>query len=500
VDVVVETPSGAVRGSATEDGGAVFRGIPYAAAPFGPLRLRAPVCAGPWPGVLDATAFGPRPPQPVPPPEKPWSSADGLGCLTINLHTPDPRRTGLPVMVWIHGGAYLDGASDDPGFDGTLLTSAGVVLVTFNYRVGFEGFGYLPELPANRGLLDQVAALEWVRDNIAAFGGDPGNVTVFGESAGAGSVVALATMPRASGLVRRGIAQSVPALFPPPDLAKRVSEQVAAAAGVRPQAAELAALTPEALVAATQAVTAALAGDPDRWGALAYAFTPCFPVVDGEVLPTPPVEALAEGAAAEVDLLVGFNRDEYQFFLAAAGTLGSFGERDARRAAAAFGLPPSAVEAYRQAYPGLGWSDLYSLACSDWLFRMPSIRTADAHAAGSTSGHTYLQEFTWASSAAGGELAACHAIDVPFVFGTFDTLFARTWLGENPGPQARALSERMRAAWTAFAATGDPGWPSYQPDQALTKLWGATDALVPDPEAASRRIWHHVGQGLPHGC
>lgn len=394
-------------------------------------------------------------------------------------------------MVWIYGGAYEHGAADDAGFDGALLAQAGVVVVTFNYRVGFEGFGYLPDVPANRGLLDQVAALQWVQDNIAGLGGDPDNVTIFGSSAGGGSVVALATMPRARGLFHRCIAQSIPGLFFPPEVAARVTGRVAAAAGIPARTAELAALAPQQLANTSAEVIAELVADPGGWGVLHYATTPYFPVVDGEVLPAPPLDALAEGAAADLDLLVGFNRDEYQMMLEWSGRRGGYTERDVQRAAGVLLTGESALD-YRRAHPELSSSDLFSLLCSDWLFRMPTLDAADRHAALALGGGTYAYEFAWSTPVADGALGACHALEIPFVFGMLDTPFARTWLGET-GAQEAELSARMRRAWTRFAATGDPGWPRYRPDEALTQVWGIRDTLVAHPEAASRRIWRQHG-------
>src|SRR5690606_14776472 len=226
--------TGEVSGS-VHDGVAVFRGIPYAKSPFGPRRFAAPEPAERWDGTFEAVRFGPRPPQPVAVPGQPaWDPSGGLDILTVNVWTPDPGGSGLPVMVWLYGGAYLVGSADWPEYDGTRLAREGVVVVTLNYRVGMEGFGQVPGAPANRGLLDQVAALRWVRENIAAFGGDPGNVTVFGESAGAGSVACLLAMPSAAGLFRRAIAQSVPGVFLSPGLAGRVSAAILERAGGGP--------------------------------------------------------------------------------------------------------------------------------------------------------------------------------------------------------------------------------------------------------------------------
>lgn len=181
------------RVSGIETGGVTaYKGIPFARAPFGPLRFAAPEPAEPWDGVLEATRFGPRPPQPPMFMGMPaWDPAAGLDCLTVNVWTPDPGGSGLPVMVWIHGGAFRSGYADLPAYDGANLAGRGVVVVTFNHRIGFEGYGHVEGAPDNRALLDQVAALRWVRENVAAFGGDPGKVTVFGQSAGAAAIACL---------------------------------------------------------------------------------------------------------------------------------------------------------------------------------------------------------------------------------------------------------------------------------------------------------------------
>jgi len=243
---VVRTAAGQVRGR-VENGVAVFRGIPFAQPPVGALRFAAPQSAQPWDGVREAAMFGPPPPQsarllapsaPVAP------GADPDDWLTVNVFSPDPGGAALPVMVWIYGGGFQVGASSLVGYDGTTLARQNVVVVTFNHRIGVEGYAYLPGVPANRGLLDQVAALRWVQENIATFGGDPDLVTVFGESSGAGAIASLLVMPAAAGLFRRAIAQSVTGTFFSPTLAADVTAAIAAEAGLPPAAEAFAAADP----------------------------------------------------------------------------------------------------------------------------------------------------------------------------------------------------------------------------------------------------------------
>lgn len=276
---VARTAAGAVRGS-REDGLTVFRGIPYAEPPVGEARFQAPRPVGAWEGTRDAYAFGPPPPQ-----ETSFMGLTGRleaptgdDWLTVNVWTPevDPAPFALrPVMVWIHGGAYKLGHSGSPGYDAQHIARAGdLVVVTLNYRLGVEGFARIEGAPANRGLLDQVAALEWVRDNIAAFGGDPGQVTVFGESAGAGSVAALLAMPSARGLFRRAIAQSVPGTYFSDELARDMAVAMAAEVGLRPTAADLSTVDPRELPSAGAALGAKMMTYADRWGQAAPTLTP----------------------------------------------------------------------------------------------------------------------------------------------------------------------------------------------------------------------------------
>ncbi|MFJ9632524.1 carboxylesterase/lipase family protein [Streptomyces sp. NPDC101175] len=494
---VVRLTAGAVRGR-LEDGLAVFRGIPFAQPPVGDARFQAPRPAPGWDGVRDALAFGPPPPQesgiqgrrgaPTGPTGDDW--------LTVNVWTPEPDpATRRPVMVWIYGGAYKLGHAGSPGYDARHIARDGdIVVVTFNYRVGIEGFARIDGAPANRGLLDQVAALEWVRDNITAFGGDPEQVTVFGESAGAGSVASLLVMPRASGLFRRAIAQSVPGTFFSDPLARDIAASIAAEAGLRPTAADLATVDPRQLTDAGEALVPKMHQYEDRWGALVHTATPFSPVVDGEVLPVTPWEGLAAGAARDVELVVGHNRDEYRLFHVLSGRAGTLGEADASAALRRFGPGADPEAAYRDAFPDRSAEELYELVQTDWLFSMPSLHLAEAQSA--AGGRVHVYELAWNAPGLGGMLGACHGLDIPLLFGTFtadlgNLLFANV----EPSPEALALSSRFRSSWTQFARTGDPGWPAYDTEHRSTQLLDTDPVVTAYPEETTRRLWEGVTFG-----
>lgn len=498
VEPVVRTACGAVRGR-TEEGLTVFRGIPFAQPPVGDARFAAPRRPRPWDGVRDAYAFGPPPPQDL------GGAGGGGGAgvaggvggagalegddwLTVNVWTPAPDPAAhRPVMVWIHGGAYKMGHSGSPAYDARRIAADGdLVVVTLNYRLGMEGFAHIEGAPANRGLLDQVAALVWVQDNIAAFGGDPDQVTVFGESAGAGSVAALLAMERAAGLFRRAVAQSVPGTFFSAGLARDLGTALAGEVGLRPTFTDLSGVAPDQLVKAGQALAPKMPGNVARWGQAAPTVTPYAPVVDGEVLRVAPWQALASGAARGVELVVGHNRDENRLFTALAGKLGEIGED---RASAALRLyAPGGEAAYRAAFPDASADDLYERVQTDWLFGMPSLHLAEAHLAGGGRAHVY--ELTWSAPAFEGALGACHALDVPLLFGTFqEGLALLQFAGAEPSEEALVLSDRFRSAWTAFARTGEPGWPAYDTVRRLVQVLDAEPAVVPYPEETSRLLW-----------
>ncbi|MEV0114985.1 carboxylesterase family protein [Streptomyces sp. NPDC050844] len=484
---VVETTLGPVRGL-KRDGIGMFLGIPYAAPPQGAGRFAAPEPHPPWAGVRDATVAGPTAPQAA----RRLGDIDmspyfgpgwvrGADYLTVNVWTPrigadsgadvgaDGGVRELPVMVFVHGGGFTAGSTSAPLYDGTALAREGVVLVTVNYRLGVQGFLDLAGAPRNRGLLDVVAALRWVRENIAAFGGDPGTVTLFGQSAGATIVSAVAAAPDAAGLLRRAIVQSGSGLGAfTPEQAARVTRAAARELGVEAHADAFAAVPDDRLVEVVGRLSGTELRTPGAYDPL-MGLTP-FSVV----LPVQPAHA----PPAAVDLLLGTTTQEGNLYPAADG-------EDAHGAAArAHPDPDRLLAAYRAAArPGTPDAGLRSAVLGDALFGKGTWALAEAYA---TAGRrTFHYEFDWR-----GVLGAAHAVEVPFLFG-------RTYLPElrgahgllGPGPVPADLAERLRAAWVRFARTGDPGWDAYDTERRTTMRIGEQWVTLPDPRGAERRAW-----------
>jgi len=471
---IVRIGTGLVRGR-SEDGIAVFRGMPYAAPPVAEHRFAAPADPRPWDGTRDAALFGPPPPQSqaLPLLLEPADPAIGPDdWLTVNVWSPSLGAAGLPVMVWIHGGAYRLGTAAQASYNGSELARRGVVVVTFNYRVAVEGFTQIPGMPPNRGLLDQVAALRWVRDNIAGFGGDPANVTLFGESAGAGSIAALLVMPSAKGLFGRAIAQSVPGLFFTRALADAIGAELAREAG-RP----LADVDPADL---------AVVGDKVRpphhrdWGLAAHSDTAFAPVIDGEVLPSTPWRALATGTAREIDLITGANKDESRLFLELGGLRGTITDAQAARLLDA--ILPDGDNRYRIAFSRASAEERYETGFTDWMFRVPVLHLAQTHAA--AGGRTFLYDLSYQ----GGTMGACHGLDIPLVFGVYREM-GQFVLGSPPPESAVALGDLMRTEWVAFATSGDPGWPPYAPGRRQTRIYDEQPTVASYPHPASMHLW-----------
>jgi para-nitrobenzyl esterase len=494
----VSTTAGALLGERTADGRiAVFRGIPFAAAPTGPNRFRPPQAVTPWEGVRDASTFGKASVQRTAGVLGMFGAQEGdidEDCLFLNVWTPGCDDARRPVLVWIHGGAFRMGASSLESYDGAGLAARGdVVVVSINYRLGLLGFLAHPELGANRGLLDQVAALAWVQREIAAFGGDPGQVTIFGESAGGKSVECLLGMPAARGLFRRAIAQSTYDLPMDADASARGAEAIAASLGVT--VAGLRDVPVDELVAAEAMVLGMAAGGGGG------------PVIDPATLPEAPVDVLERGDRADVELLIGTTLDEAALF---GGFLGGAGAEElddeaagARIAATIAGpdapadLGGQALAVYRKVRESLGLDatpkSLVSASSTDRMFRQHSIRVAEAQA---PHAPTFMYLFTWASP--NGSLGACHGIELPFVFGTFDAPLARL---SGDGAEARSLGSAVQDAWLSFARDGRPQsmalpeWPTYDADRRSTMALGSSCAVEDAPMDDIRRLWSDAAAG-----
>jgi para-nitrobenzyl esterase len=518
VGVIVDTSTGKVEG--LERGGVLqFRGVPYGRAE----RFGRAVAPRPWAGVLDATAWGPVAPQRRSPTDmllgidKQHTSED---CLVLNVFTPAADEGRRPVMVWIHGGGFTNGSGQLPYYNGTRLAQNGdVVVVTINYRLGIFGFLHLDPLldgrttsdaererflgSANNGLLDQVLALRWVHDNIAGFGGDPGRVTVFGESAGGMSVASLMATPAAEGLFQGAIAQSgagenVLTL----DEAERLTAEVLERLGIPADAHAVDRLlevsVDDVLEAQTEVEVAELTTRPGRHQrprGQRFLKLPFEPVVDGELLPRRPLEAIRDGSGAGIPLVIGTTHDEWNLFMLqeAGGELPA--EQLRRRAGNLVGGDPAEVDEmvalYREARPAATNRDVWAAILTDHVFRMPALRLADAqlpHAPVS------MYRFDYPSTAFGGLAGACHAIDVPFVFDMVDVPAIDMLLG-GIDDGTRQLAHRCAAAWTTAAHAGRPehdglAWPLYDAERRATCILHREPEVQDDPEGAIREFWN----------
>ncbi|GHE63863.1 carboxylic ester hydrolase [Streptomyces longispororuber] len=489
--VVIRTAQGAVRGL-RRGGTAAFLNIPYAAPPRGAGRFAPPRPHAPWDGVRDATVPGPSAPQ----------SARGLGSvdlspyfgpgwsrgedyLTVNVWAPAAGGGGLPVMVFVHGGGFVAGSARSALLDGSAFARDGVVLVTVQYRLGIAGFLDLPGAPANRGLLDVVAALRWVRENVPAFGGDPGNVTLFGQSAGATVVGGVLATPGAAGLFRRAVVQSGSGLGAfTPEQAARVTAAAAAALGVKAHADAFADIPDDRLVEAASGLAGIDLRTRTRHDPL-LGLTPFSLVLD-----TQPAASVARGAGADVDLLLGTNAEEGNLYLVPVGTYTTSTAADVDDVAArSHPEPRRLVEAYRTSRPEASFAELRAAVMGDALFGAGTRALADAHATHPRSA-TYAYEFAWRSPALGGDLGAAHAVELPFVFDLAHLPALRgpaALLGPEEPPAD--LAGRMHGAWIRFAATGAPGWDPYDTRRRATMRIDTTWTQVDDPRGRERRAW-----------
>ncbi|WP_067714063.1 carboxylesterase/lipase family protein [Nocardia yamanashiensis] len=464
MEAIVSVTGGKIRGR-FENGVTAFLGIPYAAAPVGPARFELPRPPAAWSGLRDATVFGPTCVQtPYAPGLDAMLGYDhipGDDYLNVNVWTPDPGGSGLPVLVWIHGGAFTRGANSKPIYDGAAFARDGVVLVSINYRLGISGFAAVPGAPLNRGMHDQLCALRWVQENIAAFGGDPGRVTVFGESAGGMSVLNLMATPLAEGLFRQAIVQSANGLaVAAAEDAERVAVEIAGILGIEPTAAAFGELDPERIRTAQDAVGLALLSDPDpaRWGATVIerggGIMSLFPAIDGETITGVPSEILSARPDRMVPLLVGANAEEFRFYTIPSGLAAAITEQTLPIMLGRFGIDPDVAGVYRANRPDAAPADIFAAILTDGIFRDDVLNLAEAAA---TAGNpSYVYEFAWRSGIP--DLGSCHVLELPFVFDNLATAHRLT----GPNPPAHLATE-MHAAWVRFATHGDPGWSRYEP-------------------------------------
>lgn len=474
----------------------MFLGIPYAEPPVGERRFAPAVPRAPWTGKLDALQPGPACPQ------TPWALERLVGgepgghdedCLRLNVWTPK-GADGLPVMVFVHGGSFLHGSGTAPWYDGTRLAARrGVVVVTLNYRLG--GLGFL-DLPGNQveepnlGLGDQLAAVEWVRREIETFGGDPSRVTIFGESAGAISIGSLLGSPAAAGHFERALLQSGAAsgLWTRAE-AEAVGCRLAELLGVAPELDALRALDAMAIAEASS-----------RLAHTSGVALPFRPVVGTPLLPVQPLDAIAGGAAAGVDVVVGTNQDEMALFALGdpeRATLDA--EAVAHRINERFGRSDGddLVRLYARLAPLASPSDWWQMAATDAVFRAPAERLQEAQA---VHARTWRYLFTWRSPAFGGVLGSAHAMELPFVFDTVDVPGTGLVLGS--GPERHRLADAMSGAWAAFAAEGAPRgpggleWPEWDESYRATMVINDAWEVVGDPEPERRLAWQDYGRPI----
>jgi len=500
---IVHTTAGRVEGNHRR-GLYVFCGIPYAAPPVGTRRWLPPQPPEPWSGTRLAKRFASTAPQN--PPEArvlaaPQPEPQDEDCLYLNVFTPALDDARRPVLFWIHGGGFTSGSGSALVYYGrNLATRGNTVVVTVNYRLGTLGFLNLKELtggriPAigNEGLLDQAFALEWVRDNISGFGGDPDNVTIFGESAGGMSVGAQLAMPGSRGLFHRAVPQSGAAhTASSMERAVKVLQAFLDITGVDAADTDgLRSLSLDRLLDAQKELAARAARPDSDLGGM-----PLQPVIDGNVLPDLPVRAIARGSADGVPVMVGSTLEEWKLFAAMDQDIARLDDerllRRCRRMLPSADVP-ALIETCRAARQKRGEpatpADIFMAIQTDRTFRMPAIWLAETLMQRETPAYHYI--FTWKSPAMNGALGACHALDIGFLFGSYEESFSGT------GPEADALSYNIQDAWTAFARTGDPSceslgrWPPYG-ERRETMLLGRECVLVEAPYEEERRAWEAI--------
>jgi para-nitrobenzyl esterase len=505
---VVDTFYGKVAGNARH-GIAMYKGIPYGAHTGGTNRFLPPKPPAHWPGVRDCTRFGsPAPQVNTDPPFFNDPNQPSEDCLVLNVWTPSPNRQkrGLPVIVWLHGGAFVFGSAGAPGYDCFNIAKAGnLVAVSINHRLNAFGYLYLGDSDerfasaGNVGQLDLIAALQWIRDNIAAFGGDPGNVTIFGESGGGAKVGTLIGMPGARGLYHKAIIQSgsIPKVHEPAQ-AEKITHAICTSLGIRHGDIEaLQQVSTEKLVSSYNSVLSAI---PGTRGILAFQ-----PVVDGRTLPRHPWSPAAPDYASRIPIMIGTTRHETASFFDPkdlAAPLSGDDSMLARKAAEHSVLNeipehyyPELLKQYRRAMPELSDMELVIRLSTDTGWWRPAITQAERKiAVGGPP--VFMYEYAWTTPWVKGNWAM-HGIDLPFMFGNPDY----PSFGDGDAPELRRkqdpggdrylLANLTMKAWAAFAHSGNPStpelaWPAYDLKTRPTMIFDRHTHVVNDPRSAVR--------------
>ena len=491
---VVETSLGKIRGFVNDDV-FVFKGVPYASGTGGAKRFMAPQPTS-WPGVRDASAFGPRSPQNIADTDRPYltwlrdKTTCGEDCLVLNVFTPSlAQNASLPVMVYLHGGAFASGSAGAQGLDGSNLARRDVVVVTVNHRLNLFGFLYLGddeggEYTPNVGMLDLVAALEWVKQNVAQFGGNPRSVTIFGQSGGGSKVATLMAMPSARGLFHKAIVQSASSLLKLATLedADRNTHHFFKAMGLnRTKVRSLNEQSAEVLLR-TMRVAIRESGGRDNYR----------PVVDGRIVLSQPFETEAITLSADVPLITGWCENEQRLTIATSPEVFECDsdvamDYTSRALCVDRSDCEGVIDVYRNSRPTDSPGDLYAQIYGDFRYRQSVTRAAELKVKHGGA-PAYLYMLSWKSPVLHGLLRSAHTLCIPFVFSNTDIAQGITGAGHD----RYALQEEMVQAWVSFARCGDPNhhgmstWPAYSTEQRLTMIFDRHTRVVNDPLSAER--------------
>ncbi|WOI36355.1 carboxylesterase family protein [Alteromonas sp. CI.11.F.A3] len=483
--LIAETKLGQIKGKLVNKVG-IFYGVPYAKNPFTKKRrFQAPIAIEPWKETLDATAI--TPPVPQPGRGTKVELVGRVGDLTVNVWAPLSAMQAdnkVPVMVWIPGGAFIREDAAERVYDGRRFAEQGVVVVTVNYRVGVDGFMHLKGAPDNRGILDQILALRWVRDNIQDFGGDPRQVTLFGQSAGAGSVAILLGSPKASGLYHKAIMQSPPMQAMTRTQATKVTTAFAKQHNVKATMSGISNIPLSQLVTGVVDMGNAIT-DRTQWGMLSWGGTAFLPVIDGDVIQISPMADLMNNGDASIPVIVGSTDQESRLYLVPDGTIDRITEDELSLFLKDLHLGCAASEVYGKA-GNVSFGDIYAQAQSDYTFRMPALHIAERL---SLKGNpVWKYNFAWQSPAYNGRLGAAHFVDVPFTFNTLDSQEAKDFVGTQPPD---SLTHFMQTQWLHFAKTDSVDWPSYSQDVRATMQFNIKSKVMNDPNKDVRRLWQN---------